>query len=70
MKIIDSFWVGQMGFVKASNGFEIKIYAGIATAQTQAEGEMEIATNGYVIPGVHLANFLHIDNFSSEYQAD
>lgn len=70
MKIIDSFWVGQLGFVKASNGFETKIYAGIATAQTQAEAEQEIASSGYVVPNVHLANFLHIDNFSSEYQAD
>ena len=42
MKIIDSFWVGQLGFVKASNGFETKIYAGIATAQTQAEAERRL----------------------------
>lgn len=67
MKIIDSFWVGQLGFVKASNGFETQIYAGIATAQTQQEAEREIVAAGYIVPNVHLANFLHIDNFSAEY---
>lgn len=70
MKIIDSFWVGQLGFVKASNGFETKIYAGVATATTQVEAEQEVIRAGYVVPNVHLANFLHIDNFSAEYTAE
>ena len=68
MKAIESFWIGRLGFVKANNGFEIKIYAGMATANDQAGAEAEVLNQGYVVPQIHLLNFLQIDNFNQEYQ--
>lgn len=68
MRVIESFWIGRLGFVKANNGFETKIYAGMATANDQAGAEAEVLNQGYVVPQIHLLNFLQIDNFNQEYQ--
>jgi hypothetical protein len=68
MKVIESFWVGRLGFVKANNGFETKIYAGLTTADTQPLAEAEVVKQGYEIPQIHLLNFLQVDNFNQEYQ--
>jgi len=68
MKVIESFWIGRLGFVKANNGFETKIYAGMATGDTQAAAEAEVLNQGYEVPQIHLLNFLQIDNFNQEYQ--
>ena len=70
VKVIDSFWVGRLGFVKFSNGFETKIKAGVAMdAADEQSAVQEVIRSGYDVPHVYLAQFLDLSSIGSgEYQ--
>lgn len=67
MKIVDTFWFGQVGFVKVDNGFEKKVYVGVAQGVNEQHDSEFIAKFGYPVPTVLLTQFLEDDKYRSEY---
>lgn len=69
MKIIETFWVGRLGFVKVNNGFETQIKCGLAEGVNEQVDTQSIARNGYTVPATHLRNFLDMSSIGSkEYE--
>lgn len=67
MKIVDAFWLNNIGFVKVDNGFESKVYVG----QIQGYGEQQdaewIARHGSPVPRIQLSQFLEEDKYKGQY---
>ena len=67
MRIIDAFWLGNVGFVKVNNGFETKVYTDIAQGVNETYDTEFIAKNGREVPSNALVRFLENDTYNSEY---
>jgi len=69
MRVIDAFWIGRIGFIKFTNGFETKIRCGAAQGLGEREDTNFIIENGADVPGTYLAQFLDLSNLNAEYVA-
>lgn len=67
MTIVDSFWLGGIGFVKVNNGFETKTYVGIAQGQGEKQDTEHIARYGTQVPETVLVQFLDNSQYSRQY---
>jgi len=67
MRIIDAFWLGNVGFVKVNNGFETKVYTGVVQGVNETYDTEFIAKNGREVPSNALVRFLENDTYKSEY---
>lgn len=70
MKIVDAFWLGNIGFVKVDNGFEVRVFVGPMQGINEQEDAQWIATYGTRVPSVSLSQFLEIDRYKSEYTTE
>ena len=67
MKIVDAFWLGNIGFVKVSNNFETRVLVGVAQGVNETYDAEHIAQNGYRVPPGSLLRFLENDTYKNEY---
>lgn len=67
MKVVDALWVGRIGFIKVTNGFELKVYAGLVQGMGEAADTQYIIKNGSELPLVILSQFLEGDPFTAQY---
>ena len=70
MKIIDSAWFNSVGFVKVTNGYEIKIFCGPVIGNSEKESAEHIALHGTPVPAMQFAQWLDTTNYSSTYVDD
>ena len=69
MRVIDAFWIGQIGFIKFTNGFETKIRCGTAQGLGEREDTNYIINNGMDVPHTYLIQFLDMTSMNPEYVA-
>jgi len=69
MRVIDAFWIGQIGFIKFTNGFETKIRCGAAQGLGEREDTNYIINNGADVPHTYLAQFLDMSTLNPDYVA-
>lgn len=69
MKVIEVFWIGRIGFIKYTNGFETKIKCGTAQGLGEKEDTDFIIQSGFDVPHTYLAQFLDLTTLNPDYIA-
>lgn len=67
MRIMDAFWINSIGFVKVHNGFETKVYMGVAQGLNETYDTEYIAKHGQLVPTQLLTQFLELDSYNKQY---